>query len=81
MFMLPYHLVWAVATAEKVLIYSSRSTIPLFVVSNIHYGCLTDLTWFGGYTLAISSMDGYISFGFFTSKELGEELEPESSFD
>ena len=78
MFSLPYHIMWTVGTAEKVLIYSSRSVVPLYVVSNIHYGCLTDFSWFGGNTLSISSMDGYISFGFFPQKSTGEELEEES---
>lgn len=80
MFGLPYHFVWAVGTAEKVLIYSSKSLVPLYVVSNLHYGCLTDFAWFGANTLAVSSMDGYISFGFFNSSGVGEELEEESSF-
>ena len=79
MFNLPYHMVWAVATAEKIMVYSSRSQSPLIILSNIHFGCLTSLTWFGCYTLAISSMDGYISFGFFTADELGEELEEDSN--
>lgn len=78
MFNLPYHLVWAVATAEKILIYSTRSQHPLIVISNIHFGCLTSLSWFGCYTLGVSSMDGYISFGFFTPEELGVELDADS---
>ena len=78
LFSLPYHLVWAIGTAEKVLVYSSRSTVPLYVVSNLHYGCLTDLTWYRGHTLAVSAMDGYISFGFFSNADVGPELEEES---
>lgn len=42
---LPYIVVWAIATQEQVMIYSSRSTFPFAVVSNIHYAELTDATW------------------------------------
>lgn len=78
MFNLPYHLVWTVGTADKVLIYTTKSEIPLYVVSNIHYGDLTDFTWFSSSTLGISSMDGYISFAFFSKEDFGEELEAEA---
>ena len=74
LFDLPYHMVWAVATIDKIHIFSTKSPRPLFMASNMHFSTLTDMTWFRSHLLAISSMDGYISFAVFEDGELGEPL-------
>lgn len=46
------------------------------MVQNIHYAALSDLTWFEGKVLAISSLDGYITFCSFQNEgSLGTPLE------
>jgi chromatin assembly factor 1 subunit B len=42
---LPYRLVFAVATVDQVLIYSTECVYPLAVVGNIHYASINDMTW------------------------------------
>jgi len=74
---LDYKLVWAVATLEAVLIYNSESLSPVKAVSNSHLLSLTDLAWFGDRILAVSSLDGYVSFIIFEEGELGEVIEVE----
>ena len=71
---MPHEVVWATATRNMVYIYSSFSTRPLFILTNLHYATISDLTWDRDRTLAISSMDGYISFALFEEGELGEPL-------
>jgi chromatin assembly factor 1 subunit B len=74
LFNMPHEVVWATATRNMVYIYSSFSTRPLFILTNLHYATISDLTWDRDRTLAISSMDGYISFALFEEGELGEPL-------
>lgn len=80
MFNLNYEVVWAMATRNMVYIYSSRSTRPLFVLTNLHYATISDLSWDADRTVAVSSMDGYISFGLFDEGELGERLPTEGKY-
>lgn len=44
-FVLPYRIVYAVATQDAVLIYDTQQQTPLAVVSNLHYATFTDITW------------------------------------
>lgn len=75
-------MVFAVATFNSVLIYNTISTQPIFLVSNIHFAALSDLSWNSDQALAISSLDGYITFCIFEKGELGtkqpDEEYPES---
>ena len=71
LFNLPYYMVFAIATFNSVLIYNTLSTLPMFLVSNIHFAALSDLTWNSDEALAISSLDGYITFCVFDKGELG----------
>ncbi|KAK5943022.1 Chromatin assembly factor 1 subunit [Knufia obscura] len=71
-FSLPYRMVYAVATQDAVLVYDTQQTIPLCVVSNLHYATFTDLAWSNdGLTLMMSSSDGFCSTLTFASGELG----------
>ena len=44
-FALPYRIVYAVATQDAVFVYDTQQTIPICVVSNLHYATFSDLTW------------------------------------
>lgn len=71
-FSLPYRIVYAVATQDTVLIYDTQQSIPLCVVSNLHYATFTDLSWSNdGLTLLMSSADGFCSTVAFEKGELG----------
>ena len=85
---LPYRLVFAVATADQVIVYGTDSTVPLAVVGNIHYAPINDLSWVGtNRALVACSSDGYCSIMTFGAtletnvlgKPLvGEEIEDET---
>ena len=45
-FALPYRMVYAVATQDAVFVYDTQQTIPLCVVSNLHFATFSDLTWY-----------------------------------
>ena len=45
-------------------------------MGNYHYAALTDITWRGAETLAVSSCDGFCSFMHFNDNKLGEIYEP-----
>lgn len=42
---LPYRIVFAVATTDQILLYSTDSIVPLAIVSNIHYAPINDMCW------------------------------------
>jgi chromatin assembly factor 1 subunit B len=44
-FSLPYRMVYAVATQDAVFVYDTQQTVPICVVSNLHYATFSDLTW------------------------------------
>jgi chromatin assembly factor 1 subunit B len=44
-FALPYRMIYAVATQDAVFVYDTQQTIPICVVSNLHYATFSDLTW------------------------------------
>ena len=78
LFDIPYKMIFAIATTDAVLIYSTQSLVPVIIVSNIlgilHYASLTDMAWNGSKLLSVSSSDGYCSFFIFNQSELGIEL-------
>ena len=78
LFDLPYKMIFAVATTDAILVYSTQSLVPIVVVSNIlgntHFAPLTDMSWKETKMLGVSSSDGYCSFLIFDKQELGEEL-------
>eukprot|EP00118_Oscarella_pearsei_P005225 m.23720 g.23720 ORF g.23720 m.23720 type:complete len:442 (+) comp28522_c0_seq1:1247-2572(+) len=79
-FDLPYRIVFAVATAESIVLYDSQQTMPVALVSRIHYAHITDLTWSAdGRLLVVSSSDGYCSMIEFEEGELGIPLSSSSS--
>lgn len=58
------------------MIYTSRSTVPVGIVSNIHYAELTDLAWNQENKLCASSRDGFITIiDIDVATELGEKME------
>ncbi|EEH46242.2 uncharacterized protein PADG_08684 [Paracoccidioides brasiliensis Pb18] len=72
-FVLPYRIVYAVATQDAVLVYDTQQQTPLCVVSNLHYATFTDLSWsIDGLTLVMSSSDGFCSTLAFSPGELGQ---------
>mmetsp|Transcript_17193 Transcript_17193/g.28962 ORF Transcript_17193/g.28962 Transcript_17193/m.28962 type:complete len:176 (+) Transcript_17193:62-589(+) len=71
---LPYRIVFAVATIDQVLIYSTQSTCPLSIVQNLHYDSINDLSWMNNKVLAVASSDGFISFIRFSEECIGEPL-------
>ncbi|KAL9121413.1 MAG: hypothetical protein Q9187_002026 [Circinaria calcarea] len=72
-FVLPYRIVYAVATQDSILVYDTQQLTPLCVVSNLHFTTFTDLTWsHDGLTLLMSSSDGYCSSIAFAPGELGQ---------
>lgn len=71
---IPYAVIFAIATTDTVMVYSTESLQPLAIIGNIHYAGLTDLSWNGSKQLAVSSQDGYCSFIHFENGTLGEEM-------
>lgn len=73
--LLPYKLVFAVATTNEVLVYDTQETAPIAVIGNLHYSPITDLAWSAdGRLLMVSSTDGfcsYVNFGTALGKSLG----------
>ncbi|KAH3762418.1 chromatin assembly factor 1 subunit B [Pelomyxa schiedti] len=73
-----YRMIFAIASRKAVSIFDTAHPHPLAVVENLHYADITDLSWSrDGYTLAISSADGFCSLIDFTVEDLGTLL-PES---
>lgn len=70
---LPYILVWAIATQDQIMIYSTRSEVPFAVIDNIHYAELTDLAW-SGYKLMACSRDGFVTLVSFDESDIGKWL-------
>ncbi|KAI0126932.1 WD40-repeat-containing domain protein [Xylariales sp. AK1849] len=72
-FLLPYRMIYAVATQDTVLLYDTQQMTPFCVVSNLHLTTFTDLAWSSdGLTLLISSFDGFCSTISFSPGELGD---------
>ncbi|KAG6007827.1 hypothetical protein E4U54_008782 [Claviceps lovelessii] len=78
-FLLPYRMVYAVATQDSVLVYDTQQKTPICIVSNLHCATFTDLAWSSdGLTLIISSSDGFCSSLSFAAGELGEVYKGET---
>ncbi|KAK9238541.1 hypothetical protein V1525DRAFT_455756 [Lipomyces kononenkoae] len=79
-FVLPYRVIYAIATQDSVFIYDTQQTSPLCVVSNLHYATFTDLTWsVDGRVLFMTSTDGFCSVVVFDKGELGQPYEDQTS--
>ncbi|EER31082.1 hypothetical protein CTRG_05534 [Candida tropicalis MYA-3404] len=74
MLKLPYKLVFAVATQDGIVIYSTQDNFkPLGLVSNLHYSSVTDLKWdLDGSRIIVSSTDGFCSVIKFQPGVFGE---------
>jgi chromatin assembly factor 1 subunit B len=66
---LPYRMVFAVATTDQVLIYTTDSIVPLAIVGNIHYAPINDMSWQGRNKLIACSSDGYCSVITFATED------------
>ncbi|CUM65300.1 uncharacterized protein PRCAT00002935001 [Priceomyces carsonii] len=74
-FDLPYDMIFAVATQDSVIIYSTSNLEPLGFVSNLHYSVITDLVWDrDGQSIIISSADGFCSAIVFEGDAFGDIL-------
>ena len=71
---LPYILVFAIATQESVMIYTTKSVNPIAIISQIHHAELTDLTWSMDKKLCVSSRDGFVTLVHFEENEFGEKM-------
>jgi hypothetical protein len=72
---LPYKLVFAIASASDVAVYTSESLKPIAVMKDMHCAEITDMSWsHTGLDLIITSQDGYCSIMAFEQNELGEEI-------
>lgn len=72
---LPHRTVWAVLTADSILVYDSESALPLAVVQGTHFAPLTDLAWAAdGRLLVVTSHDGYATLIRFDEGQLGTPL-------
>ncbi|RLV95262.1 Chromatin assembly factor 1 subunit p60 [Spathaspora sp. JA1] len=59
---LDYKMIFAIATQDSIVIYSTEEFKPLGYVSNLHYSTITDLRWdVQGSRLIICSTDGFCS--------------------
>ena len=60
---LPYQMLFAVATVDQVLVYSTAHQKPLALFSQLHFATINDLAWRGDRELELlaCSSDGYIS--------------------
>ena len=63
--------IFVLGTSDSIAIYSSDSITPLYYLKKIHFASLTDLAFMNPELLAISSMDGYITFVEFKENEFG----------
>ena len=83
---LPYICVFAIATQDQILLYSTRSLHPFATIGSIHYAELTDLAWTSrehlsdsktGSKLMACSRDGFVTLVDFDIGELGTQLTKE----
>jgi chromatin assembly factor 1 subunit B len=74
-FILPYRMLFAVATLDAVLVYDTSCPHPVAAVANLHYDKVTDVAWSpSGRTLLLSSIDGYCSMLCFDDADVGTPL-------
>lgn len=76
LFRLPYRIVYAVFTMDTLMIFDSRQSHPIAAFSDLHYGSLTDIAWApDGYSLLLTSTDGFCSLVEFEASDLGHVLD------
>lgn len=77
---------FAIATQDQILLYSTRSLFPFATIGSIHYAELTDLSWTSrehfkdsqsGSKLMACSRDGFVTLIDFDIGELGIQLTKE----
>ena len=61
LFELPYRMIFAVATADQIIIYATDQSKPIAVIGNVHYQPVNDMSWHSNRILLASSSDGYCS--------------------
>lgn len=75
--LLPYKIVYAVATLDSIVLYDTSSSLPIAAFSQIHFDSITDIAWSkDGDYLAISSRDCFCSIIAFEKDELGQRIDP-----
>ena len=75
---MPYRILFAVASIDQVMIYSTQSILPIAVIGNIHYDTINDMAWMGNKMLAVASSDGFCSFIKIDSELTGYALPDDS---
>lgn len=61
-FDLPHKMLFAVATLDTVIVYTTQRIEPLGILKNLHYSTITDLAWSSdGKSIIVSSADGFCS--------------------
>ena len=55
-------MVFAIATVDQLVIYSTESILPLVIFKNLHFDSINDITWLNSSLIAICSSDGFVSF-------------------
>eukprot|EP01090_Pellita_catalonica_P012787 TRINITY_DN2864_c0_g1_i1.p1 TRINITY_DN2864_c0_g1~~TRINITY_DN2864_c0_g1_i1.p1 ORF type:complete len:396 (+),score=38.22 TRINITY_DN2864_c0_g1_i1:45-1232(+) len=74
-FDMSHAMIYAVATLNSVLVYSTQNPVPLSRISDIHLAPITDLAWIlspeNECRLAISSRDGFVTFAEFPKDHFG----------
>ena len=75
---LPYVILFAVATIDSIIVYTTQSIMPIAVIKNLHYDSINDLTWVGHKILVVASSDGFCSFLKIENNVVGEPLPLES---
>ncbi|KAG7663729.1 CAC2 [[Candida] subhashii] len=69
----PYTMIFAIATQDSIVLYSTEEFKPLGFVSNLHYSTITDLKWdIDGSRIIVSSTDGFCSVVSFEEGVFGE---------
>ncbi len=72
-----YAMVYAVASAEVIGVYSTDSATPLALVADTHRASITDISFSpSGNLILFSSSDGYCSVAEFAEGELGTPVQP-----
>ena len=71
-------MLFAVATIDSIIVYTTQSIMPIAVVKNLHYDSINDLTWVGHKILVVASSDGFCSFLKIENNVIGEPLPLES---
>lgn len=75
LFDIPTKMIYVLGSYETLSIYSTASTVPLYVISGIHYASFTDFAWYQHQYLLVSSMDGFVTFVAFEHNEFGRVIE------